>query len=402
MKIKYGMQYKEGRFAGLETLKFHRDTWAEINLDHIYDNVASMKKRLPENVKIFAVVKANGYGHGDVQTAKTALEAGADFLAVAFIDEALSLRQKGISSPILVLGAARPESAGIAAENHITLTVFQESWIREAGQYIPCGQTLKLHLKCDSGMGRIGIKTKGELEKVEESLEKDPRFYLEGIYTHFATADEISKSYYQKQLNTFNEMLSWLKKKPELIHASNSAASLRFSDSVYNAVRMGISMYGLSPSPEMKELLPFPLKPALSLKTKVVHVKKLQKGESVSYGATYTAKEDGEWIATLPIGYADGWIRRLQGQEVNVSGEMAPIVGRICMDQCMVKLSRQVPLGTEVILIGESEGLCISADDIAKRLETINYEVTCMLGARIPRVYIRNGKAAEVSNTLWK
>ena len=174
-------------------------------------------------------------------------------------------------------------------------------------------------------------------------------------------------------------------RKPPYIHAANSAASLRFPEADFNAIRMGISMYGLSPSQEMLGLLPFPLKQAISLKTKIVAVKQLAKGDSVSYGATYTASED-EWIATLPIGYADGWIRKLQGQEVIVEGQRVPIVGRICMDQCMIKLPSPFPVGTEVTLIGENGNESISVDEIAAKLETINYEVTCMLGARVPTV----------------
>ena len=194
-------------------------------------------------------------------------------------------------------------------------------------------------------------------------------------------------------------MLSSLKKLPKIVHAANSASALRFTEPLFNAVRFGISMYGLSPSPEIKPILPYDLKEVFSLKTKIVHVKQLSRGDSVSYGATYTAQED-EWIATLPIGYADGWIRKLQGQEVLVAGEKAPIVGRICMDQCMIKLSRPLPIGTEVTLIGESQGLSISVDEIATKLDTINYEIPCMITSRVPRVYIQNNQLSHVRNPL--
>ena len=193
-------------------------------------------------------------------------------------------------------------------------------------------------------------------------------------------------------------MLSSLKKLPEIVHASNSASALRFTEPLFNAIRYGISMYGLSPSPEIKPILPYALKEAFSLKTKIVCVKKLSRGDCVSYGATYTAQGD-EWIATLPIGYADGWIRKLQGQEVIVAGEKA-IVGRICMDQCMIKLSKPLPIGTEVILIGESQGLSISVDDIATKLDTINYEIPCMIASRVPRVYIEKNQVSHVRNPL--
>ncbi|PLT33562.1 alanine racemase [Bacillus sp. V5-8f] len=377
----------------------YRDTWAEIDLDHIYANVANMRKHLPSAMKMFAVVKANGYGHGDFETANTALRAGADFLAVAFLDEALSLRKKGIEVPILVLGASNPEAAEIAAKHDIALTVFQKEWIQKAAQTLSTDSRLKVHVKCDTGMGRLGIRTREELSTLEALLLENDKFVFEGIYTHYATADETDTSYYLTQRAAFKNMLSWLQKKPSLIHASNSAASLRFEQDECNAIRMGITMYGLIPSPAMKGSLPFPLKQAMSLKTKIVHMKRIEKGQSVSYGATYTAEQD-EWIATLPIGYADGWIRRLQGQEVLVKGERVPIVGRICMDQCMVKLKESLAVGTEVTLIGENRGAFISIDEIAEKLGTINYEVPCLIASRVPRVYVRNGRVVKVVNSL--
>lgn len=379
--------------------EFHRDTWAEVNLDYLYDNVASMKQMLPPEVKMFAVVKANAYGHGDYEVACTALKAGANFLAVAFLDEALVLREKGITVPILVLGASKPESAGIAADAHVSLTVFSIDWLEKAKKYINSEQNLHIHVKIDSGMGRIGVQSKNELVNLDNWLTKEPYFTFEGVFTHFATADQIDLTYFRKQLDTFKEMLSSLKTLPEIVHAANSASALRFKEPLFNAIRFGISMYGLSPSPEIKPVLPYDLKEVFSLKTKIVHVKQLSRGDSVSYGATYTAQED-EWIATLPIGYADGWIRKLQGQEVIVAGEKAPIVGRICMDQCMIKLSKPLPIGTEVTLIGESQGVSISVDEIATKIDTINYEIPCMITSRVPRVYIENQQVSHVRNSL--
>lgn len=379
--------------------EFYRDTWAEINLDDIYENVSLMKKMLPSNVKMFAVVKANAYGHGDYEVANKALQAGASYLAVAFLDEALALRNKGINAPILVLGTSKPESAGVAAAAHISLTVYSIDWLETAKKFLKKEQKLQVHLKCDSGMGRIGVRTTDELKDLENWLKREPQFIFEGLFTHFATADELDTTYYQKQLDTFKQMISVLDKKPEMIHAANSAAALRFTEPLFNAIRFGISLYGLSPSPEIKSILPFPLKEAFSLKTKIVHVKQLSKGDCVSYGATYTAKED-EWIATIPIGYADGWIRKLSGQEVIVAGERAPIVGRICMDQCMIHIPKKLPIGTEVTLIGTSDQLSISVDEIATKLDTINYEVTCMISSRVPRVFIENQKISHVRNSL--
>ncbi|MBS4192511.1 alanine racemase [Bacillus sp. FJAT-49705] len=378
---------------------FYRDTWAEINLDHISYNIEKMRECLHEDVQVFAVVKANAYGHGDFEIAKTALAAGASYLAVAILDEALSLRKKGITAPILVLGACKPEHAGIAVENNITLTVFDHEWLKNARHFVSADHQLVIHVKFDTGMGRLGIREQDELEELEATINKDSFIKMEGVYTHFATADELDTHYFKKQLNQFQEMISWLKITPDIIHTSNSAAALRFSEAHLNAVRMGISMYGLTPSLEIEPLLPFPLKTAFTLHTKLVNVKKVQKGDKISYGSTYEATED-EWIGTLPIGYADGWLRKLQGQEVLINGKRAPIVGRICMDQCMVKLPSQLPVGTDVTLIGQQGEEQITVDEIAKRLQTINYEITCIMGGRIPRVYKKNDEVTKVINNL--
>ncbi|MGN7178174.1 alanine racemase [Paenibacillus sp. FSL R5-0490] len=381
-----------------EQTKMYRDTWAEINLDHISYNVESMKKHVKEGAKIIAVVKANGYGHGDAAVAKAALEAGASSLAVATLDEAIALRMKKIEAPILVMGASRPEHAGEAASNNISLTVFQQEWLVKAAEYVENG-TLNIHIKLDTGMGRLGIRSRDELAGIESVIKRDKRFLLEGVFTHFATADSLDNAYFETQLSRFEEMIGWLEVLPKYVHTSNSAAGLRFPKAHMNAVRMGISMYGLSPSMEIKHVLPFELKEAFSLHTSIVHVKKLHKGEKVSYGATYEAQED-EWVATLPIGYADGWIRKLQGQEVLAEGVRVPIVGRICMDQCMIKIPHEMPAGTKVTLIGEQGKEKIPVDEIAEKLETINYEVTCMVSSRVPRIYKRDGKIIGGINYL--
>lgn len=380
-------------------LAYHRDTWAEINLDHISYNMEEMKRYIGENVKVFAVVKANAYGHGDEEVAREALSSGASYLAVAFLDEALALRKKGIAAPILVLGMCRPEDVKIAADNKIALTVFQQQWLRDVKNILPSASRLSVHLKLDTGMGRLGVRNKDELKELETIIKGDPRFKLEGVYTHFATADELNFTYFEQQLERFQEMISWFENRPEFIHTSNSASALIHPETHYNAVRMGISMYGLTPSPEIESVLPFLLRPAFSLHTKLVHVKKIKKGERLSYGATYEAAED-EWIGTLPIGYADGWIRKLQGQEVLIEGQRVPIVGRVCMDQCMVKLPAELPIGTVVTLIGKQGEEYISVNEVAEKLQTINYEVICMIAGRIPRVYKKDGKVKRIINSL--
>jgi alanine racemase len=379
--------------------QFFRDTWAEINLDYITYNVEAMRKHVQKGTKVMAVVKADAYGHGDVAVARTALHAGADYLAVATLDEAFALRKSEISAPILVLGASRPEYAGFAAKDKIALTFFQSEWLQEAKAFLEDSPPLQVHVKFDSGMGRIGIRSKDEWEKVESCLIDAEEFILEGAYTHFATADELQTEYFIKQLQQFEEMLSWMHHKPLFIHTSNSAAGLRFPQARFNMVRLGIAMYGLTPSPEIVKVLPYPLKEAFSLHSKLVHVKRLQKGDKVSYGATYTAEQD-EWIGTLPIGYADGWIRKLQGQEIIADGHRVPIVGRICMDQCMVRLPYEMAVGTMVTLIGVQGEEKVAIDEIAAKQETINYEVTCLISRRVPRIYKQDGKVIEIRNEI--
>lgn len=377
---------------------FYRDTWVEINLDAITQNVKLMKEHIGKNVEIIAVVKANGYGHGAVQVANTALEAGATMLAVAFLDEAIALRNAGIHAPILVLGATRPENVELAITHNLTLTVFSLDWLTKAKFYLHSG-VLPLHIKVDTGMSRIGIREKEEVLPMFEFCEASPHLAITGIYTHFATADEKELAYFDKQYNRFQEVLELVPNQGLLTHCGNSATGLRFPDKLYNAVRLGISMYGLSPSLEIKNELPYKLEESFSLQTKLVHVKKVLKGTKVSYGATYEAKDE-EWIGTLPIGYADGWTRSLKDSEVLIDGKRAQLIGRICMDQCMVKLPYQLPVGTKVTLIGKQNEEKIPVDEVAIRLDTINYEITCMISSRVPRVYFRAESEIETSNSL--
>ncbi|MCT2534960.1 alanine racemase [Aquibacillus koreensis] len=371
--------------------KFYRDSWIEVDLANIAYNVQQLKKRLSNQTNIYAVVKADGYGHGDVQVAKTALRAGASALAVALLDEAIRLREAGISAPILVMGWVRPEDTPLAAKHDISVTMFQVDWLNEVKSY-DFEDKLKLHMKWDTGMGRIGIREEKELIEVLDALD-DERLELEGVFTHFATADEAEVNYYNGQNDRFKQLLKVFQSrwdKRVIIHTGNSAASMRFPEDMFHFVRFGISLYGLYPSPVVKQERPIDLKPALSLYSKITHVKNMKIGDSISYGATYTT--DGEeWIATVPLGYADGIRRKLQGQEVLVDGERVPIVGRICMDQFMVRLNKPCPVGTKVTIIGTQNNHTISMDEIANRLDTINYEVACMISNRVPRTYTWNG-----------
>lgn len=374
---------------------FYRDTWIEINLDAIYENIQNSKKHLQPNTKLMVVVKANAYGHGMLQIAKVAQELEVDYLVVAILDEAIYLRENGFTMPILVLGAVRIEDLPLVLEQNITVTAFRLDWIQEVAK---TNLPVKVHLKLDTGMGRLGIRDDEDIVWLNKHF-NDTSLILEGVYTHFATADEVDDSYFNLQLSRFKEMLNLLEIKPMLIHSSNSAATILQPTAHFHAVRTGITVYGLTPSEEIQHKFPYKLKRAFSLKTTLVHTKLLAKGQKVGYGATYETS-DAEWIGTLPIGYADGWIRKLQGQEVLIDGQRCPIVGRICMDQCMVKLPYNMPIGTEVVLIGEQSNQQITVEDIAHKLDTINYEVVCMMGSRLPRVYKRNGKVVSIKNEV--
>lgn len=379
---------------------FYRKTWAEIDLTALKENVRNMKRHIGEHVHLMAVVKANAYGHGDAQVAKAALAEGASILAVALLDEALSLRAQGIEEPILVLGAVPPEYASIAAEKRIIVTGYSVGWLKDVLGFL--GETeapLEYHLKIDTGMGRLGCKTEEEIKEMMEMTESSDKLNCTGVFTHFATADEKDTDYFDMQLDRFKELISPLPLDRLMVHSSNSAAGLRFREQLFNAVRFGIGMYGLAPSTEIKDELPFRLREVFSLHTELTHVKKIKKGESVSYGATYTAKRD-EWIGTVPVGYADGWLRCLAGTEVLIDGKRQKIAGRICMDQFMISLAEEYPVGTKVTLIGKQKDEWISVDEIAQNLQTINYEITCMISSRVPRMFLENGSIMEIRNPI--
>ena len=328
---------------------YYRPTFIQIDLKAIDTNIKRLKEILPENTKIMAVVKANAYGHGAIEVAKAALLAGATLLAVASPEEALQLRDAGINAEILVLGASPISFLPVASERNITLTAYSFEWLFATRHFI---KPFKVHMKIDSGMGRIGIVQEEELKQALAFIRERNWIEVTGVYTHFSTADEEDDHHLKKQIEAFERMLHLFERRPAIVHTSNSAATLRIPSQHWDAVRFGISMYGIAPSPWIEKNLPFPLERALSLHTEVVHVKKVKKGATIGYGAAYTAASD-EWIATLPIGYADGLLRKLHNQVVLINGKRMPIVGRICMDQCMVRLDEQVDIGEKVVLLGK-------------------------------------------------
>lgn len=372
----------------MQNIQHFRPTKAIINLEAIKRNVQHLKEHLKTGVQIIAVVKANAYGHGDVEVAATAIEAGASMLAVATPEEALHIRKHFPNIDILILGYAPVSFAPYAAKENITLTVFSSDWVDQV-KALTLSNPLKLHMKIDTGMGRIGVTTLEDLMNLYKAISSSSNLLVDGVFTHFATADEEDETYFNHQVSKFEQFISSLPVKPRIVHAANTATMLVKDQRLqYDAVRFGISMYGLAPSAFVKTKLPFPLQPAFSLETELVEVKLIQPGQSIGYGATFTATEPS-YIGTIPIGYADGLIRKYSGQHVLVNGTRAPIIGRICMDQCMILLPAAYNIGEKVTLIGKQQNDEITIDEWAEKVETINYEVPCIITSRVPRIYNR-------------
>lgn len=381
-----------------------RPVWAEVNLDNIINNIKEIKKNI-NGEEIIAVVKANAYGHGAVDVAPVLIENGADRLAVAMLSEALELREAGIKVPILILGYTDVAFSEMLINNDIEQTVYSLDYAKELSKKAEAlGKVAKIHIAVDTGMGRIGfLPNEKSVEEVVE-ISKLSNLRITGIFTHFSNADEQDKSYAHNQIEKFNSFINEIEKREVnlgLKHISNSASIIDIEDAHYNAIRPGIILYGYYPSDYInKDKLK--LMPALSLKCQVIHVKELPKGEYIGYGRKFRT-ERYSVIATLPIGYADGYIRGLyEKAHVIINGKLAPVVGKICMDQCMIDVTDVGPVkvGDEVVLLGEDNGVKNNADDIAKMLDTINYEILCMIGRRVPRIYIKDGKMVNVRNYL--
>jgi alanine racemase len=383
--------------------EFYRDAWAEINLDAIGDNVRTFRHHLPEDVKIMAVVKADGYGHGAHAVAEKALEEGADYLGVALLDEALELREKGISSPILVLSSFPSRGIELALNNDITMTVYQHEMLDNLIKAAEASQkTARIHIKLDTGMGRIGIRTLEELDSFIQLALTSPWVRIEGIFTHFATADEEETGYLEEQRQGFKQFIEHLEEqniKIPLVHCNNSAGAMFYPGESMHMIRLGIALYGQYPSPYAKTT-GIRLQPAFQWKARISHIKWVGSNSKISYGATFATKAESV-IATIPIGYADGYNRLLSNRGfVLVKGKRAPIVGRICMDQFMVDVTHieDVCAGDEVVLIGRQGSEEISVDEMAGWLSTINYEVTCMVSKRIPRIYYEKGEKVSITD----
>lgn len=370
-----------------------RTVWAEIDLEAIGHNLSEVR-RLVGSRKIMAVVKANAYGHGALEVGRACLSQGADRLAVAFLEEALLLRRGGIDCPLMILGWTAPEDYGRALENDIILSLYNLDEARKLNQLAQSsGKKATVHLKVDTGMSRLGLVPSEKSLEIALEIMALENIIVEGIFTHFSKADEADKTYSYWQLERFLAFTEKIEKragkKIPIKHAANSAAIIDLPESHLDMVRPGIMLYGLKPSDEV-DLAKVDLWPALSLKAKVSRVEKFPAGTRVSYGGTFVTQRETV-IATLPLGYADGYSRLLSGKAQVLFGDSRfPVIGRICMDQCMVDVTSGpvVHVGDEFIIIGKGKNDSITVDEIANILGTINYEVVCMISGRVPRIYI--------------
>jgi len=358
-----------------------RDTWMEVNLDAIVENVKYIKNICQK--KFIAVLKADAYGCGDSYVSKAVIEAGADMIAVSSLDEALMLRNEGYDGDLLILGATNYSDVKVLIKNNISTAAYSLEYVKNIIKD-DC-TNLKLHLAYDTGMNRLGFKSLDELHEAFTLL-KDANCNIEGIFTHFYCSDEKDHIKTNNQFGLFKEAVESLNHNFKWIHCDNSDATIFFKDDISNACRVGISLYGISPYTN-------DLKQVVSLYTKIFMTKNVEKGATIGYGATYTTQDD-EIIGTLPIGYADGFIRRNQGRKVYVNGEDCEVVGRICMDQCMIRLPHEMDSGSLVEIFGPH----ISLEKMADELDTIPYEIICLISGRVTRKYIWHNQTYSEEN----
>jgi alanine racemase len=382
----------------------HPLIWAEIDLNAIANNVRELRRRTRPQASLMAVVKADGYGHGAAEVARTALANGAEWLGVARLPEAVALREAGLAAPMMVFGYTPPADAVRLIDYDLRQSVYSLDAARAysaAAEML--GRKIRVHLKVDTGMGRLGMMPaapggSNPGRSVDEAFIRDatavarlPGLELEGIFTHFAASDSADRSYARRQLALFIEVVSALRDNGiefELRHAANSAAVIAMPESHLDLVRPGIALYGLRPSQEV-DLAGVFLKPAMALKTRIVHLKPVPAGTYISYGMTYRTPHPTV-IATVPVGYADGFRRQFSSKgEMLVHGRRVPVVGRVCMDLTMLDVGAvpEARMEDEVVIFGRQGAESISADDLAHALGTINYEIVCDVTARVPRVY---------------
>ena len=377
-------------------------TWAEVSLDALQHNYQVLTNDLPEGCRFLGVVKADAYGHGAVPVARELQKLGAGYLAVSNYEEALQLRRGDVTLPILILGYTPVEFARDQAALHITQEVHSLDYGRQLSEQLEgTGLTLTVHMKIDTGMSRLGFFAYDRPETVPELVElcSLPNLHVEGAFMHFAVADTPSElDYTQMQHQRFMNVLDALKAhgiQPEIVHCANSAATIAFPAYHHDMVRPGIATYGLSPSEEMRGMAD--LQPLMELKTTIAAIRPFEAGVTVSYGRTYETPGP-RTIAVCPIGYADGLQRRLSGKlHFLLHGKKIPVVGRICMDMCMVDITDvpEVQVGDTGTVVGRDGDAAITWDDWADQLGTISYELVCDINKRVPRLYLKNGEVVE-------
>jgi alanine racemase len=367
-----------------------RPTWAEVDLGRIAANARLIRGRLGAGVRLMAVVKADGYGHGALPVARSALRGGADWLGVAILEEAVGLRRGGLRAPILVLGWTPRERAAEVVAADVDQTIFDLEDARALSAAAEAaGRRVRVHVKIDSGMGRLGFPAGQAAVEATSRVAALPGVELAGVFTHLACSDEADPAPTRRQMRAFLDDLSALAARGvqvPLRHAANTAAILRFPETHLDLVRAGIGLYGYYPSDAVPRI---GLEPALTWKTRVSLLKRVEAGTGVSYNHTYVT-EAPERLAVLPVGYADGYPRSLSNRaQVLIGGGRAPVRGRVCMDQTVVSVEGipGVKEGDEVVLLGRQGGEAVTADDIADWAGTISYEVLCAIGARVPRCY---------------
>lgn len=377
-------------------------TWAEINLDSIVHNYKVLKSLTKAGTKACAIIKANGYGHGSVELAKVLEEEKCDYFGVATANEALELRKHGIKTPIMCLAYIEESCYEEFINKEIDIPLFSyEVAEKVSKKAVELGKKARIQVKLDTGMSRVGFQCNQDTIDEIEKISKLPNLILSGIFTHFAKADEIDREETDNQYNKYDMIVSSLEERGIIFHIKhvcNSAGTIMYPEYHLDMVRLGISLYGHYPSNEVDKQK-VALRPAMALKTKVSHVKLLEEGRGVGYGHKYIVKDGSKYIATVPIGYADGFTRMLSMKtEVLINDKLYNMAGNICMDQSMFIVDETVSIGDVVTIFSENEK--IRVERLAERLGTINYEILCMVQRRIPRVYIRNGEICKTINYL--
>ena len=379
--------------------------WAEIDLDALLFNIGQIRGILPEETKITAVVKANGYGHGALEIVGPLLEAGVDMIAVSSVNEAVEIRKRFKKAQTLVLGYTPDENVADAIRYGVIQTVISEKQAKllsDMAEVLQMG--VSCHIKLDTGMNRIGFGINETSADTIARIAQMPNIHINGMFSHFATADEADKTFTKRQLERFQWMVRALGERGiriPILHIANSAAIIDFPQANLDMVRAGIILYGVYPSEDVTRNR-IQLRPVMSLKTKISHLKVIERDEGISYGLKEEVKK-GSVIATIPVGYADGYMRSLSGKaEVLIHGVRAPVRGRICMDQCMVDVThiKGVQIGDEAVIFGSDKGNQISIDELAEKAGTISYELMCMIGRRVPRLYLKDGQVIKVTDYL--